>query len=64
MILGGSICTIKTEALLVTSNKTVLEINAENTKYIAIARDQNVGLLNVGTLHTFQNSPNTSESHV
>jgi hypothetical protein len=44
-ILGGSVHSIKknTEALLVASKETGLEVNAEKTKYIVMSRDQNVG---------------------
>jgi hypothetical protein len=44
-ILGGSIHAIKknTEALVVTSNKIGLEVNAEKTKYMVMSRDQNAG---------------------
>jgi hypothetical protein len=38
-----------TEVLLVTNNKTVLEVDAEKTRCIAKLRDQNAGLINVGT---------------
>jgi hypothetical protein len=33
----------KTEALLVTSKKTGLEVNAEKTKYMVMSRDHNAG---------------------
>ena len=44
-ILGGSIHTIKknTEALLVASKETVLDINADEIKYMVMSRDQNAG---------------------
>jgi hypothetical protein len=43
--LSGSIHAIKktTEALVVTSKKTDLEVNAERTKYMVMSRDQNAG---------------------
>jgi hypothetical protein len=44
-ILGGSIHAIKknTEALVVASKETGLEVNAEKTKYIVMSRNQNAG---------------------
>jgi hypothetical protein len=44
-ILGGSIHTIRknTEALLIASKETGLEVNAEKTKYMFMSRDQNAG---------------------
>ena len=44
-ILGGSVHTIKknTEALLVGSKESGLEVNADKTKYMVMARDQNAG---------------------
>jgi hypothetical protein len=44
-VLGGSIQTIKenTEALVVASKKTGLEVNADTAKYIVMSRDQNAG---------------------
>jgi hypothetical protein len=44
-ILGGSVNTIKkkTEALLVGSKKSDLEVNADKTKYMVTSRDQNSG---------------------
>jgi hypothetical protein len=44
-ILVGSVHFMKKniEALLVSSKKTGLEVNAEETKYIVISRDQNAG---------------------
>ena len=43
-VLSGSIHAVKknTEALVVTSKGTGLEVNAEKTKYVVISRDQNV----------------------
>jgi hypothetical protein len=45
-ILGRSEHTRKknTEALVVTSKETGLEVNAEKTKYLVMSRDQNAGL--------------------
>jgi len=42
-ILGRSIHTIKknTEALVVASKETGLQVNAEKTKYVVMSRDQN-----------------------
>jgi hypothetical protein len=42
-ILGGSIHTVKknTEALVVASKETGLEVNAEEGKYMVMSRDQN-----------------------
>ena len=44
-ILGRSIHTIKenAEALVVACKETVLEVNADKTKYMVISRDQNAG---------------------
>jgi hypothetical protein len=44
-ILGGSVNTLKknTEVSIVASKKTGLEINADNTKYMFMSRDQNAG---------------------
>ena len=44
-ILGGSVHTMKenTEALIVASKETGLEVNADKTKYMAMSRDQNAG---------------------
>jgi hypothetical protein len=44
-ILGGSLRTIKknTEALVVASKETGLEVNADKTKYMIMSRDQNTG---------------------
>jgi len=44
-ILGGSLHPIKenTEALVVASKEIGLEVNADNTKYMVISRDQNAG---------------------
>ena len=42
-ILGGSVHTIKenTQALVVASTETGLEVNADKTKYMIMSRDQN-----------------------
>ena len=44
-ILGGSVYTMKkhAEALIVFSKETVLEVNADKSKYMVISRDQNEG---------------------
>ena len=44
-ILGGSVNTIKenTEALVVASKETGLEVNADKTKYMVMVQDQNAG---------------------
>jgi len=44
-ILGGSAHTIQknTEALLVASKETGLEVNADRTKYMVMSRDHNAG---------------------
>jgi len=44
-MLGRSIHTVKknTEALLVASKENGLEVNADNTMYLVISRDQNAG---------------------
>jgi len=44
-IVGGSIHTIKknTEALVVASKETGLEVNADKTMYMVMSRDQNAG---------------------
>jgi hypothetical protein len=44
-ILGRSIHTIKknAEALVVASKETLLEVNADKTKYMVISQDQNAG---------------------
>jgi len=44
-ILGGSMHTVEknTEALLVTSKATGLEVNADKTKYVVMSRYQNTG---------------------
>ena len=44
-ILDGSVHTIKenTEALVVDTQETGVEINADKTKYMGMSRDQNVG---------------------
>jgi len=43
--IGGSMHTIEknTEALVVTSNKIGLEVNADTTKYMVTSRDKNAG---------------------
>jgi hypothetical protein len=49
IILGGSICTIKekTEALVVASKETGLEVNVDNTKYMVMSQDQNAGQIHI-----------------
>jgi len=44
-ILGGSVPTVKenVEALVVASKEIGLEVNADETKYIVMSRDQNAG---------------------
>jgi hypothetical protein len=44
-ILDGSVHTVKeiTEALIVTSKETGLEVKADKTKYMVMSRDQNAG---------------------
>ena len=45
-ILGRSICTIEkknTEALVITRKEIGLEVSVDNTKYMAMPRDQNAG---------------------
>jgi hypothetical protein len=44
-ILGGNVPTVKenTEALVVASKETGLEVNADKTKYMVMSRDQNAG---------------------
>jgi hypothetical protein len=44
-MLGGSLHTINknTEALVVFSKETGLEVNADKTKYVAVSREQNAG---------------------
>jgi hypothetical protein len=46
--LGGSVQTVKenAEALVVASKKIGLEVNADKTKYMVMARDQNAGRSN------------------
>jgi hypothetical protein len=43
--LGGSVHSIKenTEALVVASKESGLNVNADKTKYMVISRDQNTG---------------------
>jgi len=36
-------CKKNTEALIITSKETGLEVNADKTKYMAMSRDQNAG---------------------
>jgi hypothetical protein len=45
ILLGGSVHAIKinTEALVVASKETGLEVNAEKTKYMIMSRNQNAG---------------------
>jgi hypothetical protein len=75
--LGGSIHTIKenTEALVVASKKTGLQVNAEKTKYVVMSQDQNVGqnyniktgkriLSNGVTVRIFGNNSNKSKFHL
>jgi len=44
-ILGGGVRTLKKNitALLLGSNETGLDVNADKTKYMAMSRDQNAG---------------------
>ena len=44
-MLGGSVNTVKenTEALIVAGKESGLEVNANNTKYMVMSRDQNAG---------------------
>jgi hypothetical protein len=44
-MLGGRVCTIKksTDTLVVASKETGLEVDADNTKYMVMSRDQNAG---------------------
>ena len=44
-ILGRSVHTVKenAEALVVATNETGLEVNADKTKYMIMSRDQNAG---------------------
>ena len=44
-ILGGSVHTVKenTEAFVLASKETGLEVNADKTKYMGMSRDQNAG---------------------
>jgi hypothetical protein len=44
-ILGGSVCTLKknTETLLVSRKEIGLELNADETNYMVMSRDQNAG---------------------
>jgi len=51
------------ETLLATNNESILEVNAEKTTHITMPREQNTGLINVGTLQSFYNGRNTSELH-
>jgi hypothetical protein len=75
-VLGGSVHTTKknTEASVVASNDTGLEINAEETKNMVVSRYQNAGRShniktdnksceNVKTVQIFGNNPNESKSH-
>jgi hypothetical protein len=49
-VLSGSIHAVKknTEAFVVTSKGTGLEVNAEKTKYVFISRDQNARQIKIG----------------
>ena len=51
-MLGRSIHTVKnnTEALAVASKETELEVNAVNTVYIVMSRDQNAGKSHIITI--------------
>jgi hypothetical protein len=51
------------EALLVTNNEPVLDVNAEKTSCITLPRGQNSRLINVGNYIHFKNCPKTSELH-
>jgi hypothetical protein len=44
-ILGGSLHTVKenTEALVVTTKETELEVNVDKTKYMVVSRERNAG---------------------
>jgi len=44
-ILGGSVHTVKEneKGLIVASKEMGLEVNADNTKYMVMSRDQNAG---------------------
>ena len=49
IILGWSVRTIKenTEALVVANKEIGLDVNADNTKYVVMSRDQNAGRIHV-----------------
>jgi len=49
IILGGSVCTVKenTEALVVASKESGLEVNVDNTKYMVMSQDQNAGQIHI-----------------
>ena len=58
-ILGGSVHVIKknTETLVLASKENELEVNADETKYMVISRDQNAGLS-----HSMKTDTNSFES--
>ena len=58
-ILAGSVHSIKkhTETLVAASKETGLEVNADETKYMVISRDQNAGLS-----HSMKTDTNSFES--
>jgi hypothetical protein len=47
--LGGSVHTVKenTEAVVVTSKKNGIEVNADKTKYMVMFQDQNAGKVTI-----------------
>jgi hypothetical protein len=42
-VLGGSVHTVKENALVLASKETGLEVNADKTKYMVMSGDQNAG---------------------